>query len=134
MKKIILTAFLLYGLQGVASAQQMAISSGAYAGVSVSTYTPTRMDNILIGGGEGIINSRAEIKVHNYRDNLYSLYCGFDVNVSTDIDSVYAGEEIAPGMSIVVTLGSKMAYYCLVDGAVSIRVHVQQGADRQGKP
>jgi hypothetical protein len=120
MKKI-LTAVAFVAcliLPRAASAQTQVyttVSSATWCYVSVSTLTPTRVDNFA-GNCEGLLAGRTDLRIVLPSATLYG---GYDVMLSPQDTSSRYGEKIATTDKLELQLSSDQPYYLMGEPAAT---------------
>ncbi len=97
MKWILAALFLAAPASVRAQAQvEEHVSSATYGNIQLSTYTPTRVDNITSGGAVGVLNGRNIIKLTELLAGP-TIYIGFDSKLSTQTGSAFRGAQALGG-------------------------------------
>lgn len=127
MKMILMVlAFIFAPLEVKAQVQTyVSVTSATYCMVSVSSYTPTRVDNFN-GGCEGLMSSRTTLKIVNPTGNA-TINCGYSSIVSTNSTNSKLGEEFVAGGKGSFDLSSSVQYWCMTQSvAVAAKIQIQQ--------
>jgi len=134
MKKLILSVLLFLVSSPVFADTPVFVhlTSATSQGVNVTSGTAVRVDNYN-GQGEGKMDHRTEFFLQN-SDSADSLFCAFDVNVSSIVGNADYGREIKFGKSVNIAMDYRMQYHCIAAdaaGNAGIDIHAEQATNSE---